>query len=508
MASSTWTWIGTTSNPDISSNWTLTAGPGNPIGMPQAGDTAIDAGGTIDFVADALQATGNTIDVGGTAGLAALFVAGSTQTNATTPTLDASSVITSAVPGNTTAETTLLSGAGVFVNEGTILADGPAGSSFTIAISGTTINGSFQPGYFFNLGTIQADAGNTLIINVGSASELFNPGLIVADGGTVKITYASSAIAGGDAPVRGFDLIEGGGTLETAAYYPASDGNNGTHDNYEFADSAPGDTLKIDNIGSFGGVILGFGQGDTIDLGTLLAVGTVAYSTATSLLSLEAANGATLATLLLGNTGTGWATENIPVVGSIANGITIGVGADGDTILTTSNAPFATSNISGAWQAGTSWAGGVVPGSTDALSIGLGATAPVTLTTGSTAVSTGGFGIDSALATVQITSDTTLTTGQVSDYYGTLDIATGNTLIGGAIQLYEPSASVTIAAGATADLAGRLNTNLAPAGGVWNLQPGQNPYAFTVSAGTAVVDGSLLARSHRIHTRRQHVDRL
>jgi T5SS/PEP-CTERM-associated repeat protein len=450
---------------------------------------------TTGTLQEALDQTLNstTLDIAevGTAA-AGLSFTGDNNITYANPTVDDTSLIASLVPGQTAAGTTVLNAFGRFVNQGTILADGPAGSSFTIAISGTTVNGTLQPGYFFNTGTIQADAGNTLIIDVGSESELFNPGLIVADGGTVKVTYSSSAIAGGDAAMRGFYLIEGDGTLETAASYPVSDGNNGTHAYYEFADSTPGDTLKIDNVGSFGGVIAGFGPGDTVDLGTLLAVGTVAYTTATNLLSLEAANGATLATLLLGNSGTGWATGSFQMVGSVANGITIGVGADGDTILTTSNAPFATSNISGAWQAGTSWAGGVVPGTTDSLSIGLGATAPFTLTTGSAAVSMAGFAIDSAFATVQVTSNATLTTNQGSDYYGTLDITTGNTLTAEAIQMLEPSASVTIAAGATADLAGRLNLNLAPASGVWNLQPGQNPYAFTVGAGTAVVDGSLL----------------
>ena len=100
-------------------------------------------------------------------------------------------------------------------------------------------------------------------------------------------------------PVRGFYEIEGGGTLVTQDYFPASNGLNGTHEEYELPISTAGNTLKIENAESFGGAILNFAAGDTIDLGTLQAVGTIAYSTATNLLSLEAANGTTLATLFL-----------------------------------------------------------------------------------------------------------------------------------------------------------------------------------------------------------------
>ncbi|MGO9762443.1 MAG: hypothetical protein ACLP1Q_14400, partial [Solirubrobacteraceae bacterium] len=60
--------------------------------------------------------------LGGTAGIAALFTVGDTYTNAQSPSLDGTSLLTNVVPGNTTAETSLLSAAGAFVNEGTILA--------------------------------------------------------------------------------------------------------------------------------------------------------------------------------------------------------------------------------------------------------------------------------------------------------------------------------------------------------------------------------------------------
>ena len=484
----TYTWIGqpgTAASASVTTDW-------SPTGSPQAGDTGIITdNGTILLGDGILQA--NTIFEGN--GL--LVFTGDSLVNHGTPSLDSATLITTAA-GLVVAQSSTIDANGNFVNEGSILADGAAGSSLTINIGATVLNGTTLPGYFYNPSVIQADAGNTLTIAIGTTSELFNTGSIVADGGTVKITVNPSAIAGGDGPVRGFEDIEGGGTLETAAYYPASDGNNGTHSEIDFVDSAAGNTLKIDNVGSFGGVILGFAAGDTIDLGTLLAVGTVTYDLATGFLGLEAANGTTLATLLLSSTGTGFATGTFAVANGSADGLSFGVGADGDTVLTTSLTQLNTSNTSGAWQSPTSWAGGVIPGTNAAsASIGVGATAPFTLTTGGAAVSVGGFGIDSPLATLQITSDTTLTnasnTGSASDYFGALDIATGATLTAGAIQLYAPGTSFTLAAGATADLAGRLNTDLAPAGGVWAQQPGQNPFAFSVSAGTAEVDGALLA---------------
>ena len=493
MANSTWSWIGGTGAATIAANWTLLAGPGNPQAFPQAGDTAIDATGIVLLPPNA-NLIGNTLEIGGTAGtITGLFETGNTATSLANPTFAGSTVVTSAVPGDTAAETTLLSEAGVSVNEGTILADGPAGSTFTIAISATTLNGVFQPGYAYNTGVIQADAGNTLTINIGSSSALFNVGTIVSDGGTVVVSASTAALAGGFMPVRGFYDIEGGGTIITAEYEPASDGTNGSHEYYQFLDSTPGDTLKIENVGSFGGVIAGFSVGDTIDLGTLLAVGTISYSTATNFLVLEAANGATLATLLLGNGGTGFASGTFAVTGGSADGLNFSVGADGDTVVTTTNAAVETSGTSGAWQSPTTWANGIVPGSTASPTIGLGATAPFTVNTGATPVSVGGFGVRSTFATVDVTSNLTLTNGLITDYQGTVDVAAGNTVVGQAIQLLSPQSAFTLAAGATLELSGRLNQDVSPVNGIWPLQPGQNPFAFSLSAGTADIDGALLA---------------
>src|ERR1035437_3598271 len=49
MAGSTWTWIGGTLTLGSSSDWTLTSGPGNSAGTPQAGDTAINSGTLVGY---------------------------------------------------------------------------------------------------------------------------------------------------------------------------------------------------------------------------------------------------------------------------------------------------------------------------------------------------------------------------------------------------------------------------------------------------------------------------
>src|SRR5579863_9903734 len=172
MANTTWTWIGGTGAATIAANWSF-AGPGNSNGFPASGDVVIDRSGMILLPLDASLAD-NTLQIGGTATAAGLTGIGDAGSDFTNPTFDAATVVTSAVPGSTTAETTLLNEAGVSVNEGTILADGPAGSAFTLAISSTTLSGTLQPGYAYNTGVIQADAGNTLTMTVGSSSGLFN----------------------------------------------------------------------------------------------------------------------------------------------------------------------------------------------------------------------------------------------------------------------------------------------------------------------------------------------
>ena len=472
MAGSTYTWNGGTGSANTPTNWT-------PNGVPNSGDTAIALSGDVILPVDA-QLNSNRLEGSNVT----LTFVGDLSTNFGSPTTDPTTVITDQVSGVATPETTVLDSAGVFVNQGNVIADGPAGSTLTVNISA---NGTV-PGYFFNTGTMIADAGNTLIVNVGSASVLFNTGSIVADGGTVEIAGSPSAITGGYGPVRGFGVIESGGTLEiNAATALITDGGTGPY--FDFADSTPGNSLIIGNIGSFDGRIAGFAAGDTIDLGSSLAVGTLVYQANDSFLYLENNAGHVLASLIMSGP---FASGTFALSGGAADGFVIGTGADGNTILTSTVTNTVASGISGSWQSSSSWANGTVPSAASDPLIGQGATADFTLNTGGSSVSVGGLILTSPQATLEITSNTTATSQTINDFAGTLDVTAGNTLTGSALQTFSGSSAVTIAAGAVMDLSGRGNPNLAAVAGDWTLQSGDT-FAVTVSAGTLEVDGSLLA---------------
>jgi T5SS/PEP-CTERM-associated repeat protein len=502
---SEWTWLNDASaSIDTQADWAVVSGPGNAFGVPmQPGDSVINPGGTINLGTNT-NLPNNRLQVGGTAGIvAALVTTGDFNTGLSTtnqaPTIGTTSVIESAQAGVTASETTELDAQGVFANEGSILANAAgAGSVFTIDISATTVAGDggtqFVPGYFFNAGTILATTGNTVVINVGATSALYNTGSIVADGGTVIVNTASNALWGGVTPVRGFEVIEGGGTLITEAATPSTVGSNGTRQQIDFADSTPGNTLKIENLSSFSASISGFTAGDTIDLGSSLAVNAITYSNTTNILAMVNAGGTTVASLLIGNTGTNHNSGTFTLTNGTADGFVLSLGIDGDTILTTPDPRIGTTNLSGAWQSGSVWASGTAPATTDHPSIGIGATQPFTLTTGSLAVMTGGFGLNSSLASLDITSALTVSsTDQLSIFAGTVAVVSGGTLFAGAVNLYDAAAGFTIAAGSVTDLGGRVNPNPEPVNGVYSLQPGGNPYALSISGGTAVIDGTLIA---------------
>ena len=371
MAGNTFTWNGGTGSTDIATNWT-------PNGQPNSGDTAIALSGDLLLPVDA-QLNSNRLEGSNVT----LTFVGDLSTNFGFPTTDPTTVITNQVSGVATPETTVLDSAGVFVNQGSIIADGPAGSTLTVNISAS----GTVPGYFFNSGTMIADAGNTLLFNVGSASVLFNTGEIVADGGTVGIHSVSSAITGGYGPVRGLALIEAGGTIETNAAY-ALNTNGGTGPYFVFADEAAGNSLIIDNLGSFDGRITGFAAGDTIDLGSSLAVGTLVYQADPSFLYLENNAGTVLASLVMSGP---YASGTFALSGGAADGFVIGTGADGDTILTSTVTNTVASGVTGSWQSTSSWVNGTVPSAISDPLIGQGATADFTLNTGGSPVSVAGF---------------------------------------------------------------------------------------------------------------------
>lgn len=197
---STYRWIGGTGAADNAANWTLESGSGNPDGLPNAGDSAIVATGTVQLSADSTF-TGNTIAIGGTAGVAALTLSGGTAIDLANPTVDAGTTVTNAFsPAQSKAEVSRIGIAGRFVNKGVIAANGPAGSTFTIDVQqdGTI------PGLFANEGAVITLGGNTMSVVAGENSEFvigqFGSGLV-----SVGNTDATFIAVGGMAIGRAGD---------------------------------------------------------------------------------------------------------------------------------------------------------------------------------------------------------------------------------------------------------------------------------------------------------------
>ncbi len=219
MASSTWSWIGGNGSATISANWTLTFGPGNSESVPQNNDMVVVTDGTVDTGLD-LQLVGNTIAVAGTGGtVAAISFAGDSTITAANPTFDSNSVITNSVSGQTTPGTTVLDAAGRVINQGSIIADGPAGSSFTLNVQPNTVGSVTTAGYFSNDGQMAVDAGNTLTVAVGAQCRVcrgWRRG-IVRDGRRSRkschrsLGEPAGTVVVGDAGTGEIDVLNGGG---------------------------------------------------------------------------------------------------------------------------------------------------------------------------------------------------------------------------------------------------------------------------------------------------------
>ncbi|HEY1935903.1 MAG TPA: hypothetical protein VGG99_28185, partial [Acetobacteraceae bacterium] len=474
---STWEWE------NVTQSFSLVGGPGNGWDQPQPGDTAIVTAGTVN-TGTHTNLTNNTVELGGTTGIAAFSALGDSETSLTSPTIDGNSIITSAVPGNTSAEQSLLSAGGIFINEGQIEADGPAGSSFTIAISDATIDGTLQPGYFINYNQIQVAPDNSMTITVAGTSELLNAGEIEVDGGTLVINAATDAIAGGYAPGTGVIVIDGGGTVVTNVDYASN--ISGIPPVYAFADATAGNTLKIENVLSFGGEIFGFGQNDTIDLGRSLAVGTVVYNSTSGILELESATGSIEASVQLasGNfLSSGVKTGTFAVSGTVAGPFNVLTGADNDTILTTGVANDYSNKISGTWQSGSVWAGGSTPGTLDTVLLGDGAKTPFTLTTGSSPVTIGALALTSNPTLLQITSSTTVSSYPIRLFGGTLEVTGGQTLTASAIT--QSGGTLLLDAGGVLDLTGSPVDGVSP---LYNIFPANNGTISVSNSGTAAIE--------------------
>ena len=468
----TFTWNGGTGAGDDPSQWT-------PTGTPGTGDSAIVASGTL-LGGNNTHLNGNTLFLGS----AAFITGGDNSITFMSPTFDFQTVLTSAIPGASAAESSLLVATGRFVNQGTIDAAGPAGSTFTIDVT----TAGTVPGTFINYSQISVESGNAMTIDIAGTSELMNASAIQVNGGTLVINAATNAIAGGYAPVGGGTaIIDGGGTLETNVGYAST--ASGSTPYYAFADATAGNTLKIDNIGSFGGIIIGFGANDTIDLGTSLAVGQIAYSSTSNILAMENAGGTILASLVLaGNFQTG----TIPVTGTTAGSFAFTTGADGDTLLTTSAQNDIYTNAGGVWQTATAWTNGV-PGTADVPFIGLNPPGPFLLTTGTLPVQVGGLYLVDQKATLQVTSNTTLGPNNLTEFGGTLEVNTGQALT--APGLRDLGGSIQVDPGALVDLNGHTVTKGVGANNGTLTVNNSNTSAVRLYGGNMLVNGGTLDAS-------------
>ena len=469
----TFTWNGGSASAGDPTQWT-------PNGTPGPGDSAIVTSGTV-LGGSNTQINNATLYLGGTSGITAAFVTGGDSiVNFMTPTLDFTTVLTSAVPGASTAESSLLVAAGRFINQGTIDANGPAGSTFTIQV---TTDGTV-PGTFINYSQISVESGNAMVIDIAGTSELANVGVVQTNGGTLVINAATNAIAGGYAPFAGIAIIDGGGTLETNAGYATTVG--GVPPTYAFADQTAGNTLKIDNVGSFAGAIIGFGVSDTIDVGTSLAVGQLAYNVASGILNLENAGGTILASLIV--RGSDFQTGTAALSGGSALGFNIGTGAAGDTIITTGSLNDLSTNISGTWQTAGNWTNGV-PGTLDSTFVGVNAHTDFTLTTGLSAVQVGPLYVVDHHATLQFTSDTTINSNTLTDFGGTAEVTGGNTLTTQGIR--QTGGSIIVDPAATLNLTGSPPFNFIPSNGTLSVTS-SNTLAARVAGGSVLVNGGTL----------------
>ncbi len=520
MPPSTWQWTGADpGNLSDPLNFELLSGPGNTsevvsngtvYGNPYAGDTVFANDATLAFPLDNTL-NGNTIFATGTSELS--FVGNQTGVvNVTTssqngisyknPTIDSLSVISNDPPP---LASTTLNFAGYNVNEGTLISNAGAGSSLTINVT----PGTAAAGYLINYGDIEADAGNTVTISVAGTSELFNANLVYANGGTVIIN-GGNGIAGGYAPMLGgIALIGDGGTIELNAGFPS--GTQGSSPAFAFYDGDSGDTLILNQIGQFGGRILGFQRGDTIDLGSDIAIGKIAV-TADGQVLLENNKGGVLDTLVLSSGDYNTGTFAVTAAGAgtlVADGFTLTTGGDGDTLLTTDVVNSVWNNTSGIWQTASAWSTGVVPGPTSTAVIGVNPTAgatgsisPFVITTGSTAVVVNSLVEVNNNATLQITSATTVGTSTnlygLQQIAGEIEVTGGNALTVQDLKQDSPGADLQIDPGGVLDILGHSNLGFANHGTlsettVVNGTPFANGNSLALFiTGTATVDDGLI----------------
>src|SRR5579863_7321752 len=137
----TYTWAGA---PGTAISGTVTA-DWSPNGEPGLGDTGVLSNDGTILLGDSLKNSW-------TLGSGLLSFSGDSLVSLGTPDVPGTATITTNTGSAAAAST--IDAFGNFANAGTILADGASGSSLTVNIGTTVINGTTVAGFAFNTGTI------------------------------------------------------------------------------------------------------------------------------------------------------------------------------------------------------------------------------------------------------------------------------------------------------------------------------------------------------------------
>jgi hypothetical protein len=269
VSDSTFIWNGGTGSASSPSNWTLTGGVANsPTNVPDTTDDTIyvnsgDAQFTDTLLPPYTVLTGGQIDMinngsGGAVGIPSTPYDGPGTLEVT----------------NSIAAVATLTSSGAATNNAVVDVDANGNLTFSV-LSGT----------FNDLGVMEAQNGGILTINssgggtFNNAGSLSNNTGVIANGGSVQV---NAALGAND----GYWGIENGSTIE----FNTPVASTGTINFIGHAN----ETLKMDQVATFGGAILGFDYGEVLDFGPI-NLGTVVYDGTN--LTLENPSGGTIAVL-------------------------------------------------------------------------------------------------------------------------------------------------------------------------------------------------------------------
>jgi hypothetical protein len=267
VSDSTFIWNGGTGSANSSGNWTPSGVVNSPNVPDTTDDTAFVGSGDVQFTDTMLPPylflTGGEIDMinngsGGAVGIPSTPYDGPGTLEVT----------------NSIAAVATLTSSGAATNNAVVDVDAHGNLTFSV-LSGT----------FNDPGVFEAQNGGILTINsagggtFNNAGSLSNNTGVIANGGSVLV---NAALGAND----GYWAIENGATIE----FNTPVASTGTINFIGHAN----ETLKMDQVATFGGAILGFDYGEVLDFGSI-DLGTVVYDGTN--LTLENPSGGTIAVL-------------------------------------------------------------------------------------------------------------------------------------------------------------------------------------------------------------------